>query len=1050
MDLLQLSARVSPVPLSLRDSIKAWFTYSQAQAAESELYLFSRSGYFKGAELGNASAGDILADAFEAERKNVTSAKLSASHYATIGTEPAADGKVGYIRPIDIGSPKRGLLSRLFKGPSERHINTVEIGAPTRDRDGETNIVIVHGYGAGAAFFFRNMQTLASVPNSRVYAIDWLGMGRSSRPSFAKPKGKTVLERMQSTEEFFIDSLEKWRVKMNIDRMVLVGHSLGGYMSSVYALRYPERVSRLVLVSPAGFSDGSLNDMAQRFKDSKAADKGQKMPFLLTPRGQRIVSWAWNNVSPFAFVRSTAFFGPWMSSSYTRRRFGELEQNELRAIHAYCHGVFSDRSSSEKCLPYILKPGAYAHYPLASRIAPLKMPVSFLYGSHDWMDVQGGRNAVNTLREAGNNDAGVHVVDRAGHHFFRQWYASPNQLVRLRTKDGVLRIAVEPDDDAQVLIDKTGADASTLTLSTEPRVAGKPASELCGKTLRELGIGHGHLLYAEFAAREEAAPAAPAAPATPAEAVAPPQTSGQTPRRPWESVQEDAVDRYWATQDGRITRKRDAQFCRHGDKGMCDYCSPLEPYDQKYHTEHGIKHLSFHAYLRQRNTAQSGTYVPPLSEIDYKVRVPCPSGAHAPWPAGICTKCQPSAITLQRQPYRMTDHVEFAHPSIIEGLLDIWRKTNAQRFGFLIGHYEPYSDVPMGIKAVVEAIHEPPQQGDVDGLVLGIPWDDQERIQRLAESCGMQVLGMIYTDLEAADPTHTDTSRAGKVACKRHADSFFLSGAEAVFAAQLQQANRNPTKSSTTGFFNSRFVTCVLSGTPEGVIDVAAYQVSEQAMGMVEADMIEASVSPAVVRVKPSSESRFVPDVFYRYTNKYGLDVKESAKPTFPIEYLIVNVSHGFPNTPSPRFLSHSFNVENRPGLHDQELGTFLRGVNAAQSAQELIHLLSDWHLVAFLGTTGLLGEEDVQALARVATSHEESALNELVSRPAWQTISAIAATEGANDADAAAGATATGAAADTADDGAPAGTSDGISCPHCTFINASGSTDCDVCGLPL
>lgn len=69
-------------------------------------------------------------------------------------------------------------------------------------------------------------------------------------------------------------------------------------------------------------------------------------------------------------------------------------------------------------MPHILAPGAFAHYPLADRIAPIKIPVSFLYGSNDWMDVQGGHSACEHLREAGNTDTGVRIIERAGHHLY--------------------------------------------------------------------------------------------------------------------------------------------------------------------------------------------------------------------------------------------------------------------------------------------------------------------------------------------------------------------------------------------------------------------------------------------------------------------------------------------------------------------------------------------------------------------------------------------------------------------------------------------------------
>lgn len=246
----------------------------------------------------------------------------------------------------------------------------------------------------------------------------------------------------------------------------------------------------------------------------------------------------------------------------------------------------------------------------------------------------------------------------------------------------------------------------------------------------------------------------------------------------------------------------------------------------------------------------------------------------------------------------MVDHLEIASMDIVDRFLQAWRKTGLQRFGWLIGRYEPYDKVPMGVKAVVEAIYESPQQGELDGLTLGWPWEDEPRIRNLAAAAStpLTVVGYIFTDL---DPTPEDRT---KNVYKRHPQSFFLSSLEAIFAATLQKANPVQTKSSPTGLFSSRFVTAVLTATEDGQVDVSAYQVSEQAVAMVDADMIEASVEPGIVRVKEeertANSARYVPDVFYSYKNEYGLEVTKSAKPCFPVEYLLVNVCSLFIKRP--------------------------------------------------------------------------------------------------------------------------------------------------------
>ncbi|KAF7331820.1 AB hydrolase-1 domain-containing protein [Mycena kentingensis (nom. inval.)] len=308
------------------------------------------------------------------------------------------------------------------------------------------------GYGAGIGFYFQNLPHLAKWAGHRgvtLYALDWLGMGRSARVPFriTAPK-KDISKRVNEAEGFFIDALEEWRSKMQLEKMTLVGHSLGGYLSVAYALRYPDRVNKLILLSPAGVprdpnettapereletpphgSTASIEPATQaKVEEIRAEQKAKKST---ESRRVRLFKYLWEEGwSPFQVVRNTLFWAPMLVGKYSSRRFSGLTEEETRDMHDYILHITMARGSGEYSISHLLAPGAHAHRPLVDRVAALKIPVTFVYGDHDWMDPEGGAQAVENLRKAGNGNARSYIVNDAGHHVYLDNFQAVNALL---------------------------------------------------------------------------------------------------------------------------------------------------------------------------------------------------------------------------------------------------------------------------------------------------------------------------------------------------------------------------------------------------------------------------------------------------------------------------------------------------------------------------------------------------------------------------------------------------------------------------------------------
>src|SRR6266568_5059866 len=91
--------------------------------------------------------------------------------------------------------------------------------------------LLIHGLGGFAESWRDTAAALAS--HGRVIALDLPGFGQSAKP------------RRAYTLDFFARAVEGLLRGLAIERVRLVGHSLGGGIAAAFALAHPERVDRL-------------------------------------------------------------------------------------------------------------------------------------------------------------------------------------------------------------------------------------------------------------------------------------------------------------------------------------------------------------------------------------------------------------------------------------------------------------------------------------------------------------------------------------------------------------------------------------------------------------------------------------------------------------------------------------------------------------------------------------------------------------------------------------------------------------------------------------
>jgi len=116
-------------------------------------------------------------------------------------------------------------------------------------------ILLLHGAGLSRSVWNDVVAGLA--PGFRVLAVDLRGHGRSSNP----PSSTFSFLELEGDLLRLLDAKQ-------LDRAYVVGHSGGALLALRFTLDHPERVSGLVMISGAAYTDSHTRSITQRWTDT--------------------------------------------------------------------------------------------------------------------------------------------------------------------------------------------------------------------------------------------------------------------------------------------------------------------------------------------------------------------------------------------------------------------------------------------------------------------------------------------------------------------------------------------------------------------------------------------------------------------------------------------------------------------------------------------------------------------------------------------------------------------------------------------------------------
>lgn len=251
-------------------------------------------------------------------------------------------------------------------------------------------LVMLHGFASAIALYYPLFAPLFK--HYRLVCIDMLGFGASSRVTLPEELYKDS----KAIDEYQVSWMETWVNQMTSagdmpKSFFLHGHSYGGYLSALYAIRNQDRVKALFLNSPIGHEKvpDNYDEIKIRMScSSNEPDSDFKLDMMKGQWEKRRTAHDLAKILPDSGVQYVA--QKLMEDDFDGYPIEHYKRSHHYISTMYSYGTGSD---NQKALHASFAYGGFAKYPLT---APDKLgnpdlpfPIAYAVGDRDWVGTDG-------------------------------------------------------------------------------------------------------------------------------------------------------------------------------------------------------------------------------------------------------------------------------------------------------------------------------------------------------------------------------------------------------------------------------------------------------------------------------------------------------------------------------------------------------------------------------------------------------------------------------------------------------------------------------------